>query len=397
MIQLPLLLTLALLTQPAPGPPGTPDTPGAQGQQGERARQRAMERFDRMDTNGDGVLTKDELPRPQLMKAMDGNGDGKVTRAEAIAWGQANLQQGRQRGQRNNRNGRNTPERGATPDPMGDTPTAKPETKTQPFTVHRDVPYVKRPANRQRQCLDIYQSTTDAVRPVVIHIHGGAWAAGDKKNNAQAKAKALDAMGWMLVTPNYRLSPEVRHPGHIKDIAAAVAWVHDHIADYGGDPRRIVVMGHSAGAHLAALVATDHDRLAAHGKSPEILDGVILLDGAAYDLPTTMDSPEGYERMKRMHRRWVGTKRGDWIDASPMLQATADVGTPPFLILHTARAEAAAISTRLGETLQRIGSDAVVLECPDDDHGSINTKIGEPDHRPTEAIRLVLESLHPRK
>lgn len=391
MIQLPLLLTLALLTQPSPGTPGTP---GARGERGERGQQRLMERFDRMDRNKDGVLTEDEVPRPQVMKAMDQNGDGRVTRAEAIAWAQEAMQ-GRDRSQRGNRG--NTP-RGQQPDPMGETPprTGTPEQNAGSFTVHRDIPYVERPVNRQRQCLDIYQAAGGTPRPVVVHIHGGGWAAGDKKNNAQSKAQALDAIGWMLVTPNYRLSPEVKHPGHIEDIAAAVAWVHDNIAAYGGDPDRIVVMGHSAGAHLAALVATDHERLAAHGKSPDILDGIILLDGAAYDIPAMLGNPNIPDRARRTHERWVGTDRADWTDASPMLQVTPDVGTPPFLILHIARPMAATESRRLGEALEAAGVSTVVLECPDDDHGSINTKLGQPDHRPTEAIRVVLESMNRR-
>tara|TARA_B100001059_G_scaffold233797_1_gene274704 strand:- start:358 stop:1542 length:1185 start_codon:yes stop_codon:yes gene_type:complete len=393
MMQLPLLLALTMLGQPSPGAPGTPGNQGARGERGERGQRTPAERFDRMDRNKDGVLTRDELPRPQIFIAMDADKDGKVTREEAEAWGKANPRS--QRNRRGNRQG-NAPDGGNAP-MQGEEPRRRTTPAAEPTRNLKDIVYVEQPSNAKRQSLDIHKPDGAGPHPVLVHIHGGGWAAGDKKNNAQAKAKVLDDIGWMLVTPNYRLSPEVQHPGHIIDVAAAVAWVHDNIADYGGDPERIVVMGHSAGAHLAALVATDHERLAVHGKSPRILDGVILLDGAAYDIPTTMSLPTGYERMQGMHRRWVGNDRSDWIDASPMLQVTADVGTPPFLILHTARAEATAISTRLGEALQRAGCDALVLECPDDDHGSINTKLGQPDHRPTEAIRIVLESINEPK
>jgi arylformamidase len=364
------------------------------------------------------VLTSDELPRPQMMDAMDENKDGKVTIEEAIAWSKANPRQGRDR--RGNRPGTpGTPGAPGAPGAPGTSgaPGAQPPapgnmpergnqnqrrnqlqnqaTNTQ-FTVHKDIAYIRQPANPQRQSLDIYQAPQGTDRPVIVYIHGGGWHNGAKEQGADGKAQALDRLGWMLVAINYRLSPDVQHPEHIKDVAAAVAWVHDNIDDYGGDPERIVVMGHSAGAHLAALVATDPQRLAAHGKSPAILDGAILLDGAAYDVPTMLDNPNLPENSRTMHLGWLGNRRSNWADASPILQVDRSTDIPPFLILHTSSAMGAAESKRLGDALEQAGGSAVVLECPDDDHTSINRNLGTPDHRATEAIRIVLESMNDR-
>ena len=409
MMQLPLALVITLLAQPTPGTPGGPGGPGGPGNpgaRGERGQRSALERFKRMDRNNDGVLTSDELPRPQMMKAMDENKDGKITMEEAVAWAKANPRQGRDR--RGNRPGTpGTPGSPGSPPPApGNMPERGNQPQNQPqnqnlaaktrFTVHKDIAYARRPVNPQRQALDIYQAPRGPDRPVVVYIHGGGWHIGDKEEGAASKAQALDQIGWMLVAINYRLSPDVKHPEHVKDVAAAVAWVHDNIDDYGGDPERIVVMGHSAGAHLAALVATDPQRLAAHGKSTNIIDGAILLDGAAFDIPTMLDNPNLPEQSRTMHLGWLGNRRSTWADASPMLKVAPGNDIPPFLILHTPRRMGAEESRRLGDTLEQAGNSVLVLECPDDDHTSINRNLGTPGHRPTEAIRIVLESMNDR-
>jgi arylformamidase len=91
--------------------------------------------------------------------------------------------------------------------------------------------------------------------------------------------------GFVYVAINYRLPPAVHHPTHARDVAKALAWVADNIGRYSGDPERIYAMGHSAGAHLAALVATDESYLKREGYSLKTIKGDILLDVGAYDIP----------------------------------------------------------------------------------------------------------------
>ncbi|MCU6454090.1 alpha/beta hydrolase [Sphingomonas sp. A2-49] len=109
-----------------------------------------------------------------------------------------------------------------------------------------------------RQTLDVYAPRPHAVgrRPVVVFFYGGSWNSGARSGYAFV-GRALAAQGFVVVIPDYRLVPEVRYPGFVEDGAAAVRWAEAHAADFGGDPARIVLMGHSAGAYIAAMLAVD--------------------------------------------------------------------------------------------------------------------------------------------
>src|SRR4030095_10355295 len=104
------------------------------------------------------------------------------------------------------------------------------------------------------QSLDIYAPKAAQKLPVIVYIHGGGWGKGDKRE-VGAKPQFFTSAAWLLVSINYRLLPAGKHPANVEDVAKALAWVHSNIARHGGDPARLFVMGHSAGAHLAALGA----------------------------------------------------------------------------------------------------------------------------------------------
>ena len=110
----------------------------------------------------------------------------------------------------------------------------------------------------------------------------------------------------------------MQHPAHVEDVAKALAWILDHIASYGGDPKRIFLMGHSAGAHLAALVTADEAYLKKFGKSPAMLSGVVLLDSAGYDIPRKLDDFSDSPVPLPIYKGAFGTDRQSWIDASPI-------------------------------------------------------------------------------
>src|ERR671934_2141866 len=111
--------------------------------------------------------------------------------------------------------------------------------------IKRDIPYAD-PAQK-RQVLDVYAPGGAKNLPVVFWIHGGGWQTGDKKD-VQLKPRAFNDKGFIFVSTNYRLLPDVDMGAIVRDVAKAVHWVHDHVADHGGDPDRLFVMGHSAGA-----------------------------------------------------------------------------------------------------------------------------------------------------
>jgi acetyl esterase/lipase len=128
----------------------------------------------------------------------------------------------------------------------------------------QDVPY----APGERHSLDIYAPSGAVGAPVVVFIYGGGWKDGDKSLYRFVGA-ALAARGFVTVVPNYRVFPTVRFPAFIQDAAAAVAWTRANVAAYGGDPRRVFLIGHSAGAHIAAMLTLDRQWLAADGLDPD--------------------------------------------------------------------------------------------------------------------------------
>jgi acetyl esterase/lipase len=131
-----------------------------------------------------------------------------------------------------------------------------------------------------RQGVDVYTPKQAAEQPraVVIFFYGGGWQTGSKGEYRFA-GEALAAQGFVAVVPDYRVYPEVRFPLFLEDGAGAVRWVHDHIQEFGGDPQRVFLMGHSAGAHIAAMLALDPRYLAAQGLAPKDLRGFIGVAG----------------------------------------------------------------------------------------------------------------------
>lgn len=245
--------------------------------------------------------------------------------------------------------------------------------------------------------LDVYAPAGANNLPVVLMIHGGGWSIGDKANRDVGidKARYFTAQGYVYVSINYRLSPAVQHPAHIEDVAAAVSWVIDTISQYGGDPARLTLMGHSAGAHLAALVATDERYLAAHGHKLSELSGVILLDGAGYDIPLALNELYQPGQLTEMYTDAFGTDPAVWADASPVNHIAAGNGIPPFLILHTDREAAVAESDELAGLLQAAGVPTWTYLAEGATHASINRDIGEKGDTITEQIRLFLLNQEP--
>ncbi len=135
-----------------------------------------------------------------------------------------------------------------------------------------------------RQRMDVYHALDSvgaplsAPAPVVIFVHGGSWQSGSKDDYAWV-GKALAQMGFVAVLPNYGLMPDTRFPAFVDDVARAAALVKARAAEWGGDTARVVLMGHSAGAQLAALVAYDPRYLAKQGTTPDVLGGFVGLSG----------------------------------------------------------------------------------------------------------------------
>jgi len=148
--------------------------------------------------------------------------------------------------------------------------------------IHRDLAYAE-PADESRR-LDVYAPADGKDHPVVIWLHGGGWRKGDKAN-VQRKPQAFVDKGFVFVSVNYRFVPQVTVKEMTGDIAKAIKWVHDNAKEYGGSPNKIFVAGHSAGAHLSALVCTDGSYLKTEGMALSAIKGCIPVDIAVYDIP----------------------------------------------------------------------------------------------------------------
>lgn len=181
------------------------------------------------------------------------------------------------------------------------------------------------PFGSNGQTLDVWRPTEPVTskRPVVVFIYGGGWANGDRRSYAFA-ARAFARAGFVVVVPDYRKVPHVRFPAFVQDGAAAVHWVRDHVADYGGDPTRVALAGHSAGAYNAVMLALDRRWLRAEGVDPGIVKAAVGLSGP-YDF-YPFDKPRSREAM-------LGVT--DPIATQPVTFARADA--PPLLLVTSSR------------------------------------------------------------
>jgi len=257
--------------------------------------------------------------------------------------------------------------------------------------IFKEIPYAEiKGANSNLTHLDIYTPVIGENCPVLIFVHGGTWIQGDK-GDLNYKAKTFTNAGWILVSVNYRLSPEVMHPVHTQDVAKAIAWVYHNISDYRGDAQYIFVMGYSAGAHLAALVATDEHYLEEEGIGLKVLKGIILLESAYYDIPKRLAS-EPYN--STIHQMIFGNDPELWYEASPINHVAEDKDIPPFLLIHTELYERHYFQAlALVKALQNSGIYAQLYYAEDKDHVSLNNDLGKFGDNTTEIILQFLTNI----
>ena len=221
------------------------------------------------------------------------------------------------------------------------------------YRVDRGLAY----GTNRRQVLDVYVPD-DGTRParVVVFFYGGAWRGGSR-NYYRFLGQALTRCGFVVVIPDYRVSPEVRFPAFVEDGAAALRWVHENIAAYGGDADDIWLVGHSAGAHIAALLVTDDRYLAAEGVPPASIRGFVGLAG-----PYAID-PLKYRSTREAFAGLTSPQV-----AQPMTYVDGE--EPPMLLLHGADDGTVwpVNSHAFAERVNAAGGRAEVVEVPDTGH-----------------------------
>lgn len=248
---------------------------------------------------------------------------------------------------------------------FGDGEGREPARLPEGIRIVRDVAYGSAP----RQRFDVYAPPQAHDAPVIVMVHGGAWMIGDKsmKFVIEGKVGRWVPRGFVFISIAYRMLPEAPVSEQAQDVARALAYAQQHAAEWGGDPRRVVLMGHSAGAHLVALVSAQPAIARAQGAQPWL--GTIALDSAAYDVTRIMQ-----RQHYRFYDRVFGSDPSVWAADSPTQQLSARIA--PFLAVCSSRREDSCPAAQ--EFVARAASFGGHAETLPEDktHAEINKDIG---------------------
>lgn len=248
------------------------------------------------------------------------------------------------------------------------------------------------------QVLDIWRAKgAKGPVPLIVYVHGGGWKRGSKDNaTGRFKPVHYPGQGYAFASINYRLVPAATVEQQAADVAGAVKALVDRAATLGIDRRQIVLMGHSAGAHLVALVGTDERYLKGAGLSFADIAGVIPNDGAAYDVPAQMK--DGPPIMQKTYAQAFGTDPARQKALSPTAHAAAP-NAPDFLLLYVQRPDGVRQAKALGSALTAGGSRVEHGSFPGEGlkgHAEINRSLGDPAYAATATVDAWLKRVFGR-
>jgi acetyl esterase/lipase len=236
--------------------------------------------------------------------------------------------------------------------------------------------------------------------PVLVYVHGGGGIRGDKSFSADLAVKPayfLKREGFIFVSVNYRLGEAGRYPVAAQDVANAIAWVHNNIAQFGGNPDRMFLAGHSSGGALVATVATIDRFLKTAGKDRAIVKGAITIDSGGLDILAGAETEPVQQRLMKTY----GPTRADWEAASPIHNVGKGRYVPPFLLMHIGSATTR--TGRLGGTrsdaealataLRAGGHRAELVELAGKDHNEATAHLGLVNDPATRAVHDFLATL----
>lgn len=249
--------------------------------------------------------------------------------------------------------------------------------------IVRDVAY----GSAARQHFDVYAPPQAHAAPVILMVHGGAWMLGDKKMKyvIENKVGRWVPRGFVFISIDYRMLPEAQVSEQAQDVARALAYAQQHATEWGGDPQRFVLMGHSAGAHLVALVSASPTIARAQGAQPWL--GTIALDSAAYDVAQIMQ-----RQHYRFYDRVFGSDPVTWAADSPTTQLSARI--PPFLaVCSSKRQDSCPPATEFVAKAASFGGHAQTLQ-EDKTHAELNKELGA-DPAYTAQVEAFMSHLDP--
>jgi arylformamidase len=245
------------------------------------------------------------------------------------------------------------------------------------------------------QQLDYWPAQSGNKRaPLVLFVHGGGWKRGSKDTAmGNALPGHLRDQGYAFASINYRLVPAATVEQQASDVAQALAYLLARADKLNIDRSKVVITGHSAGAHLVALVGTDEQYLRKAGLSFADIDGVMPNDGAAYDVPQQME--QAGRMMADTYKQAFGTDPARQKALSPVFHAAAP-NAPGFLLLHVQRKDGVAQAKELGAALKQAGVKVEYGSFPGtglQGHAEINRKLGEPDYPATPVMDAWLKGV----
>jgi acetyl esterase/lipase len=285
-----------------------------------------------------------------------------------------------------------------TPTPTASGPEGVTDGCTTPAASPTTVAYAQVPGvDPNLMSVDVYGLPAGCgPAPVVFWVHGGGWSKGDKANEGTASKAAWAAShGWALVAVNYRLSVPgagVVWPTHGRDVAAAVTYTLDHAEQFGIDPARVALMGHSAGAHIVSFLAVAPDQLAVSGREAPAVSCLVALDTEGYDLVDRVDT--GPDITDEMIANAFGIDTTALVAASPLQTLQANRGTPPDAIVVTrGLPQRKAQANDFADALKAHGAEVTVVDATGYSHADVSVRLGSPsDTVVTPPVTTFLES-----
>jgi arylformamidase len=255
------------------------------------------------------------------------------------------------------------------------------------FLVARDLSY----GDIDQQKLDVYYRSGSARLPVVIYVHGGGWAFGSKED-VYYKPQYFDEQDVAFISMDYRLRWDYETYDQAEDIVSVIKWVQDNAATYGLNEKKIVLMGHAAGAHLVSLVGTNESYLKAGGRQLSDISAVISIDTGSYDIERLMIELGSFIE-RRQHRLIFGNEQQYWREASPVSHVEADKGIPSFALLYVADDEESTLQAKgLAKVLSQAGVETIMIPGNEKTSDSIDELLGSPGDKTTQALMAFLRA-----
>jgi arylformamidase len=257
------------------------------------------------------------------------------------------------------------------------------------FNTLSDQIYVADPQDAQLQSLDLYWKKSTTKQPVILYIHGGGWVFGDK-NEIHRKPEFFTKNGFAFISMNYRLRWDYTLYDQLEDVVSAISWIRSHSDAHNLDAKRIILMGHGAGGHLASLVATDPGYLTTVDLQLTDIKAVVTIDTFSFDIPRVM-TELGSFLQRRQHELMFGTKKEIWLAASPISHLVSDQAVPLFALIYpTDNVETKLQTQGFARELVKLGNTAIMIPGSQGAGATLDADLGKENDPTTSAMLTFL-------